>query len=97
MGDPIYLLLVHYYTSEPTEGKLDLPFVRAEEIIMSRKIAVSPQLGTLTITGFSDVPRVVRLYPTEGEGKSGRKRPRTNDCEVIPANPVVYIHKDAFV
>ena len=88
----------------------------------------SPLLGTFTVMGFSDVPRVVRLYPTEycscgvkttcyhkiavkksigleietrrkinltelkrkrkpkGEGKSGRKGPRANDYDVIPAD-----------
>ena len=44
---------------------MDIPLSRAEEIIKSGKLVFSPQLGTFTVMGFSDVPRVVRLYPTE--------------------------------
>ena len=44
---------------------MDIPLSRADEIIKSGKLVFSPQLGTFTVMGFSDVPRVVRLYPTE--------------------------------
>ena len=53
------------FSTEPTDGKMDIPLSRAEEIIKSGKHVFSPQLGTFTVMGFSDVPRVVRLYPTE--------------------------------
>ena len=44
---------------------MDILLSRADEIIKSGKLVFSPQLGTFTVMGFSDVPRVVRLYPTE--------------------------------
>ncbi|XP_044182200.1 uncharacterized protein LOC122963007 [Acropora millepora] len=53
------------FPAEPTDGKMDIPLSRAEEIIKSGKVVFSPQLGTFTVMAFSDVPRVVRLYPTE--------------------------------
>ena len=53
------------FSTQPTDGKMDIPLSRAEEIIKSGKLVFSPQLGTFTVMGFSDVPRVVRLYPTE--------------------------------
>lgn len=112
----------HSWYAIRREQKWIFAFVkaRAEEIIKGGKLVFSPQLGTFTVMGFSDVLRVVPLYPTEycscgvkttcyhkiavkktigleietrrkinltelkreripkGEGKSGRKRPRTN-------------------
>ena len=53
------------FTTGPTDGKMDVPLSRAEEIIKSGKLLFSPQLGNFTVIGFSDVPRVVRLYPNE--------------------------------
>lgn len=53
------------FTAEHTDGKMDLPLSRAEEIIKSGKLVFSPQLGTFTVIGFSDTPRVARLYQTE--------------------------------
>ena len=44
---------------------MDIPLSRAEEIIKSGKLVFSLQLGTFTVMGFSDVPWMVRLYPTE--------------------------------
>jgi len=44
---------------------MGIPLSRAVEIIKSGKLLFSPQLGTFTVTGFSDIPRLVRLYPTE--------------------------------
>ena len=51
------------FTTGPTNNKMDVPLSRAEEIIKSGKLVFSPQLGTFTVMGFSDVPRVVLLYP----------------------------------
>ena len=53
------------FSTEPNDGKMDTPLSWAEEIIKSGKLVFSPQLGTFTVMGFSDVPRGVRLYPTE--------------------------------
>ena len=52
-------------STEPIDGKMDIPLSREEEIIKSGKLVFSPQLGTFTVMGFSDLARMVRLYATE--------------------------------
>ena len=44
---------------------MDIPLSRADKTIKSGKLVFSLQLGTFTVMGFSDVPKVVHLYPAE--------------------------------
>ena len=47
------------FSTEPTDGKMDIPLSRAEEIIKSGKLVFSPQLGMFTYLGWYVQPNTV--------------------------------------